>query len=380
MKKLRYYALALLLIAGSGALFYKKVYIPKSTYAHTIAKKGEMHVEIFGIGNVGAEHIYTVASQTGGKIVEINADAGDFVHKGDILVRIDPVDMPQRIEEARLALKKAEQEYVALQKELESLEANEALARITYRRMAKLKERSFTSKAQYDKAKADLEAIRAQHEATQARIASAKTEIERAKKALEGLKIRAALYTISSPVDGYVTQRLAEKDQTVIPAQPILKIVNPSDVWVETHIDERLGGNVKLDQNATVRLRSKMHTTYAAKVVRIDPLSDPVTKERNIDIRFLQTPVPFYINEQAEVHIHAYDLKNTVIIPATALRFYKGKEGVWTLKEGKAHFVALETLAVSEGKAAVKGLKEGTTILLPSSKNKPLREGSRVHL
>jgi len=376
----RNYLLIAAALAAAGGLFYTKVYIPKSTYPHTTVKTGDMRVEIFGVGNVGAEHTYTVASQTGGKITALYTDAGKEVQKDQLLVRLDPVDLPQRIEEAKLALTKAKQEYTALQKELESLKANETLAAVTYRRMAKLKERNFTSKAEYDKAKASLDAIRAQTEATKARLVSAKTEIARAQKALEGLEVRLSLYTIYSPVSGYVTQRLAERDETVMPAQPIFRIVDPKSVWIETHIDEKISGNVKPGQHATIRLRSRPHIAYDGKVVRIDPVSDPVTKERNVDVRFDVLPRPFFINEQADVRIHAYDLKQVRIIPADALRFYNGKDGVWSVRDGKAHFVALEVLAVNEGKAAVKGIDEGAIVLIPSPKNKPLKEGARVHL
>ena len=55
-KSVKYLLIALLLMAG-GTLFYKKVYIPKTTYETAVSTKGDLSVEVYGIGNVGAKNI-----------------------------------------------------------------------------------------------------------------------------------------------------------------------------------------------------------------------------------------------------------------------------------------------------------------------------------
>ncbi|QOR61934.1 efflux RND transporter periplasmic adaptor subunit [Sulfurovum sp. ST-21] len=371
--------LIILAVSAGTVLFYNKVYIPKSTYERVVSSKGDLAVETYGIGNVGAKYTYSITAQTGGKILSITTDEGRWVKKDDLLVTIDSVDVPQMLEEAEIAAKKAASELVATQKELLSLQAQRELAQITYVRYAKLKEQSFASKSEYDKAKADRDVIEAQIEATRAHIASATMEVSRAQKAVEALKEKLARYMVYAPVDGYVISRDAEVAQTVLPSQAILQIVNPEDVWVKAYIDEKVSGRVKVGQKAEITLRSQYEKRFEGTVARIVPKSDPVTLEREVDVVFKRLPKPFYINEQAEVSISSKTYKDVVKVPLKALSYYKKKVGVWTEKEEKAHFIAVKVLVRGDKEAAVTGIEDNMTLLIESEKKKPLKEGSSVH-
>ncbi len=377
-KLLKYMLVAVLLLLG-GILFYKKIYIPKSTYETAISKKGDLSVEVFGIGNVGAKYIYSITAQTGGKILSILTDEGKWVKKGDLLITIDSVDIPQLIDEANLSMRKSNLEWVASKKELKSLFAQKHLAQITYDRYVKLKKQSFVSKAEYDKAKADLDVIEAQISVTNAHIRSAKMEVERTQKAVEALKQKLARYKIYAPVDGVVIARSAQVAQTVLPSQPILKIVDPKDVWVNAYIDEKISGSVKVGEKANITLRSQYEKYFKGTVKRIVAQSDAVTQEREVNVAFDTLPMPFYINEQAEVRIASKTYKDVVKVPLKALAYYKEKTGVWTEDSGKAHFVPVKVLGRGHSEAAITGLANHTKILIGSEKKKPLKEGVDVH-
>ena len=379
MKKLIKYLLIALLVGGGGTLFYKKVYIPKTTYETLSSTKGDLSVEVYGIGNVGAKNIYNITAQTGGKILSILTDEGEWVKKGELLITIDSIDIPTLLEEAKIAVDKASSENIATQKEMESLLAQKHLAQITYERYEKLKKQSFASKAEYDKAKADLGVIDAQIAASKAHIASSKMEVTRAKKAVEALSEKLSRYKVYAPVDGYVITRNAEVAQSVLPSQTILQIVDPKSVWIKTYIDEKISGSVKVGQKATIKLRSQHEKRFSGTVKRIVAQSDAVTQEREVNVAFDKLPIPFYINEQAEVSIASKTYKDIVKVPVEALSYYKEKTGVWTEKSGKAHFIPLEIISRGHKEVAVSGLDEDETLLIESSNNKPLKEGSSVH-
>jgi len=379
MKKLIKYLLIALLIGGGVTLFYKKVYIPKTTYETVISTKGDLSVEVYGIGNVGAKNIYSITAQTGGKILSILTDEGEWVKKGDLLITIDSIDIPTLLEESKIAVAKASSENIATQKEMESLFAQKRLAQITYERYAKLKKQSFASKAEYDKAKADLGVIDAQIAASKAHIASAKMEVTRAKKAVEALNEKLSRYKVYAPNDGYVIARNAEVAQSVLPSQTILQIVDPKSVWIKTYIDEKISGSVKVGQKATIKLRSQHEKRFVGTVKRIVAQSDAVTQEREVNVAFDKLPIPFYMNEQAQVSIASKTYKDIVKVPANALSYYEEKTGVWIEKEQKAHFIPLKILARGHKEVAVKGLDEDAVLLIESSNNKPLKEGSSVH-
>ena len=375
---LKYALIALALLVG-GAIFYNKVYIPKSTYVTLSPKEGDMKLQTFGIGNVGAKEIYNITALTASKIKALHTDEGKWVKKGELLVEMDAVDLPELVAEAKISVKKAKMEVTATRKDLDALYAQRNLALVTYNRYKKLKIQSFASQSEYDKAKADLDAIKAQIAATKAHINSALQEVKRSQTSVKALEVKLSRYKIYAPVDGYVIAKEVEVAQSVVPTQSIFKIVDPKDVWIRTYIDERISGNIKVGQHATITLRSQAGKKFAGIVKRIVAESDAVTQEREVDVAFEKLPIPFYINEQAEVLINTKTLQNIVTVPTKVIVHKDGKSGVWIAQNSKAHFQKVKVLGISGKTVAVKNLATNAVILVPSTNKKPLYEGARVH-
>ncbi len=373
------YIIAIVLVLLAGTVLYNKVFIPKHTFKTVHPTKGDLNKNVFGIGEVGAKNIYAITAQTGGKIMQITTDEGKWVKKGDLLVVIDSVDLPKLIEEAKMSVYKAKSELQATQEELDSLKAQKRLAQLTYTRYKKLKEKAFVSQSEYDKAKSDFDTIRASIKATQAHINSSKTEVIRLQKALEALHVKLSRYKIYAPVDGYVIAKEAEVAQNVLPTQPILKIVDPKTVWIKAYIDEKISGDVKVGQSAVITLRSQSNKKLNGYVSRIVAQSDAVTQEREVDVAFEKVPMPFYMNEQAEVLITTKQFKNVLKIPADLIVYKEKKAGVWVKEKEHAHFLHVKVVAITDKEAAVENLDKNTELLVPDKNKKSLSEGMRIY-
>lgn len=379
MSKIVKYLIILTIIGIGVFVFYNKVYIPETTYRTISPEVGSLDVEVFGIGNVGAQNIYSINAQTGGKILSILSDEGMWVKKGDLLVTIDSVDIPQLLEEAKISVKKANFDLEALQKELDSLKAQKDLALVTHKRSIQLLKQTSISQAEYDKSKANLDVITAQIDASKAHINAAKTEIIRAKKGVEALGIKLSRYKIYAPVDGYIISRDAEVAQSVTPSQGILTIVDPKTIWIKAYIDEKISGDVKVGQKAHIILRSQNDKKFNGYVKRIVAKSDAVTGEREVTIAFDTLPIPFYINEQAEVSISTKHFKDIVKVPSTSIVYKDEKVGIWVNKDSKAHFQNVKIIARGKHELAVLGIDKDAKILIVTPKNKALKEGMSIH-
>ncbi len=379
MNKYIKYTISLIIILGLGTIFYNKVYIPKTTFEMISPTIGNLKVTIKGIGNVGAKDIYAITAQTGGKILQINTDQGQWVKKGSLLIVMDGVDLPQQLEVAKATLEKARYDIKAAMNELTNLKAQSELLETTYQRYTKLKEQKFASQAEYDKAKTDFESIKASISTTKSRIESAKATRKIAQKSVEVIEAKIARLKVYAPIDGYVISKEAEVAQDVAPSTPILKIVDATTLWVEAKIDERISSNIKVGQSASIVLRSQEGITYPGVVKRIDAMSDAVTLQREVDIAFNSLPTPFFINEQAQVSIDIKVFKNVVKIPSTVVVQNGGKLGVWTAKEDHAYFKAIEMIAQNDTEIAVKNLGVDTEILLSAKNKKTLKNGMKIH-
>ncbi|DAB28780.1 MAG: efflux transporter periplasmic adaptor subunit [Sulfurimonas sp. RIFOXYD12_FULL_33_39] len=379
MKRWIKYAIAAVIIAIIAAIFYNKIYVVKSTFKTIKPTIGDLHVGVRGIGNVDAKNIYTITAQSGGKIESIFVDEGEWVKKGDTLLTIDAVDAPMLLDEAKLLLNKAKNEAKASKNNLESLQAQKSLIQATFNRYEKLIEQKFATGAEYDKAKSDLQNINAQIEASKAQIASAASEEKRVQKSIEAIEAKLDRLKIYSPVDGYVITKEAEQSQYVLPSTAIFKIVDANTLWVKTNIDERLANQIKLNQKASITLRSKPNEKLLGSVDRIVASSNLVTLEREIAVKFDEIPKPFYINEQAEVNIEVADYKNVLKIPLNLLVTNNGKKGVWVARGENAYFESISISAQNDEEVAVSsGIDENTELLIYKPNNKPLSDGMKI--
>ena len=376
---IKYIIIAVLLLAG-GALFFKKVYIPKTTFETISPTSGDLSVEVKGIGNVSAKDIYNITAQSGGKILSITVDEGSWVKKGDLLVVMDGVDLNAQLAGAQASMEKAKFDIVASRNELKNQKSQKELLQKTYDRYEKLNKQGYAAQSEYDKAQSDLQSIEMQIAASRSRIKAAEAELRRAQKNIEALQTRIARLKVYAPVDGYVISKDAEVAQNVLPTMSILKIVDPKTLWVVTKIDERICAQVRKGQKAKIALHSQPNKLFQGSVERIDAMSDPVTLEREIDVAFDKIPEPFYINEQAEVSIEIKRYEDVLKLPLNVLVQKGGVWGVWSAEDGHAHFLVLEEKVQSAQEVSASNLGRSLQVIVPNPKKKPLKEGMKIHL
>jgi len=344
-------------------------------------QKGTTSVTVFGIGELSAERIYPVGTPTGGKVLSIDTDQGRWIKKGDLIARIDPVDLQSRLKGAEISLKRAKLDLATAQKEWMIAETQAALAQSTYTKDLEVYRAKGISTLAYEKSKTESLTAKAQAEVAQSKIASMEAHLSEVKETIRGLQQRLDQMTILSPVNGYVIEREVEMGQSVSPAFTLVKIVDPKTLWIKAWVDERISGKVQLGQKASITLRSRETTPYEGVVKRIAALSDPVTQEREVDVGFVTVPKPFYINEQAEVSIAIETLTGLYKVPLRFFETYKKEKGIWINNHGKAHFQKLSIVAQDSEFAGVsEGISEETEIIVPDKKKKPLFEGSAVSL
>ncbi len=380
MSKYIKYFIVFIFICILGAVFYNKVYIPKTTYKIINPTLGSLKETIRGIGNVNAKNIYAITAQSGGKILSINSDEGRWVKKGDLLVIMDGVDLLEQLEVLKATLQKNKYDIKASQDELIYQNIQKKLLEATYNRYIKLKEQKFVSQAEYDKAKTDLDSIYANMNATKAKINATKAAAEISDKNINVINAKLSRLNVYSPIDGYVIEKSVEVAQNILPSTPILKIIDTKTLWVETKIDERISSLIKEGQSANITLRSQKNKNYKGIVKRIGAVSDAITLEREIDIAFENIPKPFYINEQAEVSINVKAHTNVVKIPLEVVVQKNGKLGVWILEKSHAKFQTIIKIAQDEQSVAVENLTSNMEVIIPNSRKKPLKDGMKIHL
>lgn len=357
---------------------YQKIYLPKHTFETIRATIGDMVVRVNGVGNVGAKDIYSVGSIYGGKVFSFEVDEGDFIKKGDLIAQIDPVDLADKIAEQEANVKKLENDTKTLVLERQNAMLQYDYQEYIFKKYHTLFQKGSLPQMDFKKYTTNRDTAKIAVEVIASKMASLKSQIAQINANINGLKERLKRYTILAPQEGYIVKNLVSNTQIINPNQTLIEIVTPQDVWVETHIDTRISGEVKIGNIATIELRSSP-IKYQGVVSHIKPINNEVTNEREIDVSFKTLPIPFYLAEQAIVDIEIRTLKNITRVPLKALTIYNEKSGVWIATEGVVSFKALDILAYGDKYIATKEISTEEILVIPNPKNKALKNGMKIY-
>ena len=189
----------------------------------------------------------TVGAQVAGRVLEVKADAGQSVKKGDVLMRIDA-------REAAEAARAAEAQY--------------ANARVTYDRTKSLVAQKFMSSAALDKAKADLDSAAANRSAAGASQSHA---------------------TIVAPMTGIIARRHAEMGDMATPGKPLFTIYQPGSLRVTASVPQYRLKDMRAVANAKVEFPELGKWVDAVKV-QVLPTADAATHVSQVRVTLPDMP------------------------------------------------------------------------------------------
>ena len=189
----------------------------------------------------------TVAAQLQGRVLDVRADAGQRVQKGDVLMRIDA-------READEAARAAEAQY--------------ANARVSYERTKSLVAQKFMSPATLDKAKADFDAAAANRAAAGASQSHA---------------------TIVAPMAGIVARRYAEAGDMATPGKPLFTIYQPGSLRVVASIPQYRLKEMRAAKAAKVEF-PELGKWVDATSVQLLPTADAATHVSQVRVNLPDVP------------------------------------------------------------------------------------------
>ena len=190
----------------------------------------------------------TVAAQVSGRIVELRFDAGDYVKKGEVIVRIDERAAARALEASEAQVRQAEAEL--------------RNARAQYERSKQLLAQKFLSQAALDKAESDYRAAQERLTALLAGASQAATE--------------RGFATIVAPYSGVVSVRHVELGEMATPGKPLMTGFDPGTLRVTATVPQTQIGAIQASGRARVEIPS-IGKWIDAKRVTIVPSADPRT-------------------------------------------------------------------------------------------------------
>jgi len=178
-----------------------------------------------------------------GPLIELSASVGDQVSKEDVVARIDPKDYQSALQSAEGELQMAQASATRAKADLKRLEN-------TWR-----EDPGATSQMAIDRARQVRDSAVAGVRALEGAASFARDQLR---------------YTsLTAPFDGEVVETYVENFETVVPKQPILRIVDPSSIEFVVSVPENLIGYAPYVTSVEVTFDALPGLTVPAKIKEI---------------------------------------------------------------------------------------------------------------
>jgi len=274
---------------------------PPPVYQAIAVEHRDVIVSARAAGQIQPDTVVEVKSKASGEILDMRAETGQLVNRGELLVKVDPRTARNRFNEseANLTVAKAR---------LTNAESKKRRADELF------KTQSIT---QEEHENAILELANAQ-----AAVVGAEVAVENAQIALEDTDVRA-------PIGGTIISKSVERGQVISsPTSDVgggtvlLQMADLNLVQVRTLVDETDIGKIKAGLEATVRVDAFPNQPFNGEVLKIEPLAETAQNVTMfpviIRIENRNGLLKPGMNSDVEIHVGRRD--NVLAVPNAALR------------------------------------------------------------
>lgn len=291
--------------------------------------------QVFGLGTVGARVQSNLGFKVPGVLTTLLADQGQRVRVGQPLAHLEASDVEAQLAVAKANVAQARANLDKADATVISATATEENARAVADRSAHLLKVGGVSEEQMQNDAAALRVAGANLALAHSEVSVAKAALMAADAQVSAQQATLGYYTLLAPYDGLIVSRNLELGSSPNPGQPVFTVVESGSIWVLAYVDERLAGDLRVGQPATITLRSEPGKTFPGHIARIEMQSDPVNEERLVDVAFDRLPKGIHLAEQAEAVIMTGQVAHAATVPPVAVLDLKdGKGEVWTVENG----------------------------------------------
>ena len=369
----RHLALGALGVLLIGALIFVVMRAgPLAPTRVTVAKAttGSFVPALFGIGTIEARRSYLIGPTAAGRVLRVAVDVGEPVKAGQLLAEMDPVDFAQRMTALEASKARANEVVAAAEGQRRDVLAKKALAAANTRRFADLAAKNFISPSALEGRLQEQASADAATSVADANLAAARQDLNRLAAERDGVRQQRDSLRLVAPVDGVVISRDAEPGSTVIAGQAVLRLIEPSSLWVRLRLDQGRSAGLAAGLRAQIVLRSQPGQSLPGTVARVEAVSDSVTEERVAQVAFDTLPKGVSVGELAEITLQLDRTAPAILVPNASIKRRGSQTGVWRIDDGKLGFVAVRVgLASLDGQVQVlDGLNAGDQVVAYSEK------------
>ena len=322
------------------------------------ARKGEMNVNLTGLGTVVPLSTVTVHSRVDGQLMRIAFTEGQLVREGDLLAEIDPRPFQVQLMQAEGQLAKDQ-----------AAAKNASMDLVRFQDLAR---QGILAQQQLDAQVSLVNQSEATLKADQAQVESAKLNLVYSR--------------ITAPLSGRVGLRLVDLGNMVhatdagglvviAPVQPINVVFTiPADSIQQVMARSRQGTRLPVEAYD----RELKHMLAEGELEAIDNQVDTSTGTVKLKARFANENLALFPNQFVNAQLPVDTLKDVIIIPTAAIQQSPQGPYVYLVKTDGTVELRIVGIRATEGDdtALQSGVKNGETVVTDGMEK--LRPGSKV--
>jgi multidrug efflux pump subunit AcrA (membrane-fusion protein) len=315
-------------------------------------------------GSVAPFNEEDVFPRVTGRIVEMPVYPGDAVRPGQVVARLDSVELSSRVRETEAALATAQAsraqmdaDLVAarytvaqMEKELAMVDADLSYARSQIARTERLFNSGAVSRQEYESDRAMAASTGAKREAALAKLEQARASETATRKKLEAadsmvLQAQAALRTativrdyveITTPNAGYVVKRLVAPGVLVQPGMAILKVAQVDRVRLQANVGERDVASIRVGSPVTVTTTAAGQPPIVARVTAVFPFVEQGPRTAVVEALVDNPGRRLLPGQYVSMQFVTGERSQALSVPLGALTRTGGKGTVWVVKNERA--------------------------------------------
>lgn len=303
-------------------------------------EKRDMMRHVVLSGKTVADANIALAPKYNGRVVEVNANLGDFVHEGDILLVQDTGDLDISILQQEANTNAASADVITQEANFQSdyilAERNYNIIERDYERQKYLYSIGAISQGDledneqiYLAAKAKLEALDNQNNSS---VLSKKYAAEKSQHATEALRKQRDDMILRAPRDGIIGYRNAEVGSYLNAGSKVFSLVDNSHVFVDCSISENDAAVLENNMLVDVVIDA-LGKNFKGKLIYVSPAMDETTKTYTARIELDMDKNIVKAGLFARSSIDILQRKNTIFVTKEAVISRNGRTYVYVLKD-----------------------------------------------
>lgn len=297
----------------------------------------------------------------GYRVLELFADEGSVVKKGQVLARLVPDQLEAQLSQNEANIANAKAGIARAESLIKDAEAKQEQAKADLERAVPLRKQGYLSQSVYDQRESVALSAQAQLRAAKDALTAAHAQKEQVEALRRELEWRRGKTEVSSPVDGIVSRRNARVGAVASAVgEPMFRIIQDGEMELDAEIVETELYKIKPGQTAHITVPGA--TDIQGTVRLVSPEIDKTTRLGRVRV-FLGKNPALHVGAFARGNIETNKSHGIAVPPASVLFDPEGTF-VQVVINDKVQRRDVKTGLIADGRIEItKGLAEGEVIV-----------------